>query len=35
MTGTCLVPDGGFSLQVGDIVVIEVGKLKIKNQVQV
>lgn len=35
MTGTCLVPDGGFTLQVGDIVVIEVGKLKIKNQVQI
>jgi 2-dehydro-3-deoxy-D-arabinonate dehydratase len=35
MTGTCLVPEGGFTLQVDDIVVIEVGKLKIKNQVQV
>jgi 2-dehydro-3-deoxy-D-arabinonate dehydratase len=34
MTGTCLVPDGGFTLQIGDIVIIEVGMLKIRNQVQ-
>ncbi len=34
MTGTCLVPDGGFTLQVGDIVIIEVGMLKIRNHVQ-
>jgi len=34
MTGTCLVPDGGFSLQPADIVVIQVGELKIENKVQ-
>lgn len=35
MTGTCLVPDGGFTLQIGDVVIIEVGMLKIRNHVQV
>jgi len=34
MTGTCLVPDGGFSLQPDDIVVIQVGELKIENKAQ-
>lgn len=35
MTGTCLVPEGGFTLQLGDIVRIQVGALKIENQVQI
>lgn len=34
MTGTCLVPDGGFRLQPDDIVLIQVGELTIKNKVQ-
>jgi 2-dehydro-3-deoxy-D-arabinonate dehydratase len=34
MTGTCLVPDGGFTLQIGDVVIIEVGTLKIRNHVR-
>ena len=33
MTGTCLVPDGGFTLQSDDVVVIQVGELKIENWV--
>jgi 2-dehydro-3-deoxy-D-arabinonate dehydratase len=33
MTGTCLVPDGEFTLQPEDIVVIQVGELKIENRV--
>ncbi len=35
MTGTCLVPDGEFSLQPEDVVVIQVGELIIENKVQV
>ena len=35
MTGTCLVPDGEFSLQPEDVVVIQVGELMIENKVQV
>ena len=34
MTGTCLVPEGGFTLRIGDIVTIQVGHLKIRNPVQ-
>ena len=34
MTGTCLVPDGGFTLQPEDIVHIQVGRLQIENKVQ-
>ncbi len=33
MTGTCLVPEGDFTLQPDDVVLIQVGKLYIKNQV--
>ena len=33
MTGTCLVPDGDFTVQPDDVVVIQVGELKIENQV--
>jgi 2-dehydro-3-deoxy-D-arabinonate dehydratase len=33
MTGTCLVPDN-FTLQAGDVVVIQVGETKIRNQVE-
>jgi 2-dehydro-3-deoxy-D-arabinonate dehydratase len=33
MTGTCLVPGDDFTLQVGDRVIIQVGQLKIENQV--
>jgi 2-dehydro-3-deoxy-D-arabinonate dehydratase len=33
MTGTCLVPGEDFTLQIGDHVVIQVGQLKIENQV--
>ncbi len=33
MTGTCLVPGGEFTLQVGDVVVIQVGELSIRNPV--
>jgi 2-dehydro-3-deoxy-D-arabinonate dehydratase len=35
MTGTCLVPDGEFTLQTDDVVFIQVGELKIENKVQV
>lgn len=35
MTGTCLVPDGGFSLQMGDKVYIQVGETKIQNTITV
>ena len=35
MTGTCLVPDDEFTLQPGDVVVIHVGELTIRNIVQV
>ena len=35
MTGTCLVPDGEFTLQVDDIVIVQVGELTIENRVQV
>lgn len=35
MTGTCLIPDGDFTLQPNDVVVIRVGELKIENKVQV
>jgi 2-dehydro-3-deoxy-D-arabinonate dehydratase len=34
MTGTCLVPDGEFTLQPEDVVVVQVGELKIDNTVQ-
>jgi 2-dehydro-3-deoxy-D-arabinonate dehydratase len=33
MTGTCLVPGDDFTLQIGDQVIVQVGSLKIKNQV--
>ena len=33
MTGTCLVPGNNFTLQVGDVVLIQVGRMTIKNQV--
>jgi 2-dehydro-3-deoxy-D-arabinonate dehydratase len=33
MTGTCLVPGGDFTLQHDDVVVIQVGELKIENKV--
>jgi len=33
MTGTCLVPGGEFTLQPGDVVIVQVGELIIKNQV--
>ena len=33
MTGTCLVPDGDFTLQPADIVVVQVGELRITNHV--
>jgi 2-dehydro-3-deoxy-D-arabinonate dehydratase len=32
MTGTCLVPDN-FTLQVEDVVVVQVGEVKIQNRV--
>ena len=35
MTGTCLVPEGGFTLQPDDLVLIQVGKLNIENKVQI
>jgi 2-dehydro-3-deoxy-D-arabinonate dehydratase len=34
MTGTCLVPEGGFTLKPEDLVRIQVGKLEIENKVQ-
>ena len=34
MTGTCLVPDGEFTLQPDDMVVIQVGEMIIENKVQ-
>src|SRR5258706_3926566 len=34
MTGTCLVPGGNFTLQPDDVVVIQVGEMKIENKVQ-
>jgi 2-dehydro-3-deoxy-D-arabinonate dehydratase len=33
MTGTCLVPDGGFTLLPDDVVTVEVGELRIENRV--
>jgi len=33
MTGTCLVPDGDFTLHPDDVVMIQVGELKIENKV--
>jgi 2-dehydro-3-deoxy-D-arabinonate dehydratase len=35
MTGTCLVPGDGFTLQPDDIVLIQVGRLRIENKVQI
>ena len=35
MTGTCLVPEGGFTLQPEDTVLVQVGRLKIENKVQI
>jgi len=35
MTGTCLVPGNDFTLQADDVVTIQVGELKIENQVSV
>jgi Fumarylacetoacetate (FAA) hydrolase family protein len=35
MTGTCLVPGGEFTLQVDDVVMVQVGELTIENRVQV
>jgi hypothetical protein len=34
MTGTCLVPDD-FTLQMDDVVIIQVGETKIENKVQI
>jgi len=34
MTGTCLVPDGEFTLQPDDVVAIQIGELMIENNVQ-
>ena len=34
MTGTCLVPESGFTLQPDDVVLIQVGELNIENKVQ-
>jgi 2-dehydro-3-deoxy-D-arabinonate dehydratase len=34
MTGTCLVPGGDFTLQPDDVVMIQVGEMKIENQVE-
>ncbi len=34
MTGTCLVPDSNFTLQIDDVVRIQVGEMKIENRVQ-
>ncbi len=34
MTGTCLVPDN-FTLQAEDVVIIQVGEMKIENKVQI
>ncbi|HET9905972.1 MAG TPA: fumarylacetoacetate hydrolase family protein [Anaerolineales bacterium] len=34
MTGTCLVPDSNFALQIDDVVRIQVGEMKIENRVQ-
>jgi 2-dehydro-3-deoxy-D-arabinonate dehydratase len=31
MTGTCLVPGNDFTLHIDDVVIIEVGRLKIEN----
>jgi 2-dehydro-3-deoxy-D-arabinonate dehydratase len=33
MTGTCLVPDD-FTLQAGDVIIVQVGGTKIENKVQ-
>ena len=33
MTGTGIVPGGGFTLQSGDMVVIKVGELTLENDV--
>ena len=35
MTGACLVPDDGFTLQINDAVHIQVDELTIENRVQV
>jgi len=35
MTGTCLVPGNNFTLQLGDLVRVEVGALKLENRVEV
>lgn len=35
MTGTCLVPGQDFTLQADDLVIIQVGELKIENRVQI
>ena len=35
MTGTCLVPNSEFTLQPDDVVVIQVGKLRIENKVEI
>ena len=34
MTGTCLVPDH-FTLQMDDVIIIQVGETKIENKVQI
>src|SRR5258706_851266 len=34
MTGTCLVPGGDFTLQSKDVIVIQIGEMKIENKVQ-
>ena len=34
MTGTCLVPDN-FTLQMDDVIIIQVGETKIENKVQI
>jgi 2-dehydro-3-deoxy-D-arabinonate dehydratase len=35
MTGTCLVPDGEFTLKIDDVVHVKVGELILENRVQV
>jgi 2-dehydro-3-deoxy-D-arabinonate dehydratase len=34
MTGTCLVPDSEFTLQPDDVVIVQVGEMKIENTVR-
>jgi len=34
MTGTCLVPGDNFTLQVDDVVKIQVGEVELENRVR-